>query len=195
MKKRTAVNPPIRPSWLADLLRDKGLWHNLLGALIGSGLAFGGAFTIFYIQEVRHAHQEQTLKREREKILLEGFERAFEGNSKILLLIVADQKHSPVSVNNLNLTFFESTAQMKYQELTNVGLAKKIDEVVFRLNSLEISIKNYQNIYFNPLSTGTKFLQTRGEILRKEIILNAVDTLKTIRPVMGEIKDELERFK
>jgi hypothetical protein len=84
---------------------------------------------------------------------------------------------------------------LKYQELTNVELAKKIDEVVFRLNSLESSIKNYQGIYFNPLSTSTKFLQTRGEVLRREIILNAVDTLKTIRPVMDEIKAELERLK
>lgn len=194
MKKRTDSRSSLWPFWLLDLLRDRGLWHNLAGALIGSSLAFGGAFTIFYIQEVRHAHQEQILKHEREKILLEGFERAFEGNSKILLLIT-DRQHAFVSVNNLNLTFFESTSQLKYQELTNVELAKKIDEVVFRLNSLESSIKNYQGIYFNPLSTSTKFLQTRGEVLRREIILNAVDTLKTIRPVMDEIKAELERLK
>jgi hypothetical protein len=92
------------------------------------------------------------------------------------------------------LTFFQSTSQLKYQELTNINLAKKIDEVVFRLNSLESSIKNYQSIYFNPLSGSTKFIQTRADVLKNDIVLNAMEMIKTIQPVSAEIKTELERF-
>src|SRR6185503_7859930 len=103
MKKEPRSRSRRTADWLAGHLRDKGLWHSVAGALIGSSLAFGSAFVIFYIQEVRHAHQEQAQRREREKILLEGFQRAFEGNSKILMLI-ADEHHAFISVNNLNLT-------------------------------------------------------------------------------------------
>jgi hypothetical protein len=175
---------------------DRGLWHAVVGAFIGGVIAFGAGLMVYQIQENKQVTREVEKKKEDKKILLQGFEKNLEANLELLKLL-SNPKDMYLLVNNLNLFFLQSTAQVKYQELDNMELAKEIDDVAFRLNSMEQDVKSYQAIYYNPLSTAgtrTNFLITRGEFLRRNILNDAAQEIKKTEPVLADVRKELKKM-
>jgi hypothetical protein len=178
-------------TWLQEQLADKGLWHSIVGAFIGGFMAIFAGLAVYTFQTMNQHSQELKIKTEQKRILLEGFKNSLEENINIMTGIV-DPKSPSIIINNLNLNYFQSTSQIKYETLGNVQLAKKIDDLNFRFNSLEQAIKNFQNIYYNPLTSVEKnFLKTRGRELRTGIILNTRHTLEIAISVLNDVDDQL----
>jgi hypothetical protein len=178
-------------NWFKEQLADKGLWHSIVGAFIGGFMAIFAGLAVYSFQTMHQHSQELKIKTEQRKILLEGFRNSLNDNIKILTGIV-DPKNPSIIMNNLNLNYFESASQIKYEALGNIQLAQEIDDLNFRLNSLEQAIKNFQNIYYNPMTAVDKtFLKTRGRELRTNIILGARQTLEIAVLVLKSVDDEL----
>jgi hypothetical protein len=176
MAKTKKTNTPFKlnQNWLQEQLADKGLWHSIVGAFIGGFLAIFAGLAVYSLQ-TRHQHnQEVKQKLEQKRILLEGIKKSLEDNIEIMNGIIQSKDGSSILLNNINLSYFQSTSQMKYQTLDNIALAQRIDDLIFKLSALEQAIKNIQNIYFNPLSTdNVKFMHTRGRSLFLNIIQNS----------------------
>jgi len=172
---------------------DKEFWYAILGALIGSGLAFWGGIKIFSIQTSRETAHEIEIKKINKINLLEGFKESIQGNIGLINDYLIPGRIDFV-INDLNLSYLQSTAQIKYQVLNNIELSKQIDSLTHKLNSLEQAIKNYQSVYYNPLSVvGTNFLSTRGEELRKSIVQASLSILKDMNGVLKTIDEELKK--
>jgi hypothetical protein len=63
------------------------------------------------------------------------------------------------------------------------------------LNSLEQDVRSYQSIFYNPLATaGSSFMATRGELLRRNIILDAASEIKRVIPVLTDVDNELKKI-
>jgi|GEM_PF-1901529 hypothetical protein len=188
--------PPTAPpkTWLQEQMADKGFWHSVIGAFVGGILAIFAGLTVYTIQAYnQHAH-ELKIKSEQERILLEGFKKSLEDNLKIMNGII-DVKNPTITMNNLNLNYFQSTSQIKYQTLTNIKLAEEIDDLTFRLNSLEQAVKNYQSIFFNPLNTMNKgFLKTTARDLHIDIILGGRQTMIIAGLVLKDVDAELDKL-
>jgi hypothetical protein len=188
----TAAVPP--KTWLQEQLADKGLWHSIVGAFIGGFMAIFAGLAVYTFQTVNQHAQELKMKNEQKRILLEGFRRSLVDNIKTMEAYV-DPKNLSIIVNNLNLTYFESTAQIKYQTLDNDKLSEEIDDLTFRLNSLEEATKNYQSIYFNPIgSVGTNFLNTTGKKLRLNIVLESKQSMINALLVLKDVNAELQNL-
>jgi len=187
--------PQITPkTWLQEQMADKGFWHSIIGAFIGGFLAIFAGLTVYTIQAYNQQVHELRIKSEQERILLEGFKKSLEDNLKIMSGII-DVKNPTITTNNLNLNYFESTSQIKYQTLTNIKLAEEIDDLTFRLNSMEQAVKNYQTIFFNPLKTADKnFLKTTGRDLHIEIVLGGRQTMIIAGLVLKDVDAELEKL-
>jgi hypothetical protein len=155
-------------------LADQGLCQSIAGAFIGGLLAIFAGLAVYSLQTLHQHHQEVKIKLEQKRILLEGLKKSLEDNIEIMNSIIQSKDGSTILLNNINLSYFQSTSQIKYQMLDNIQLAKKIDDLTFKMSALEQAIKNIQTIYFNPLSTdNTKFMHTRGRSLFLNIIQNA----------------------
>jgi hypothetical protein len=125
---------------------------------------------------------------------LEGFKKSLEDNLKIMSEII-NVKNPSITTNNLNLNYFQSTSQIKYQTLTNIKLAEEIDDLTFRLNSMEQAVKNYQSIFFNPLNTMNKsFLKTTARDLHIYIILGGRQTMIFAGLVLKDVDAELDKL-
>ncbi len=172
---------------------DRGLWHAVVGAFIGGVIAFSSGLMVYQLQEHKQANREIEQRKEDKIILLQGFEKNLESNLEILKLLSNPQGRA-LLVNNLNLFFLQSTAQVKYQVLENVELAQDLDNVAFRMNSLEQDVRSYQNLYFNPLSSSQSFFLTKGELLRHSIVEDAATELRKSEPVLQEVKAELKKM-
>ncbi|HTA77198.1 MAG TPA: hypothetical protein VK791_08570 [bacterium] len=175
MAKTKKTNNPFKlnKSWLQEQLADKGLWHSIVGAFIGGFLAIFAGLAIYSLQILHQHNQEIKVKVEQKRILLEGLKKSLEDNIEIMNSIIQSKDGSTILLNNINLSYFQSTSQMKYQTLDNIQLAKRIDDLTFKMSALEQAIKNIQTIYFNPMSTdNSKFMHTRGRSLFLNIIQN-----------------------
>ena len=201
MPRIKKVEPPPPPTpqmtpktWLQEQMADKGFWHSIIGAFIGGFLAIFAGLAVYTIQAYNQQVHELRIKSEQERILLEGFKKSLEDNLKIMSGII-DVKNPTITTNNLNLNYFESTSQIKYQTLTNIKLAEEIDDLTFRLNSMEQAVKNYQTIFFNPLKTADKnFLKTTGRDLHIEIVLGGRQTMIIAGLVLKDVDAELEKL-
>jgi hypothetical protein len=201
MPRIKKVEPPPPPApqmtpktWLQEQMADKGFWHSIIGAFIGGFLAIFAGLAVYTIQAYNQQVHELRIKSEQERILLEGFKKSLEDNLKIMSGII-DVKNPTITTNNLNLNYFESTSQIKYQTLTNIKLAEEIDDLTFRLNSMEQAVKNYQTIFFNPLKTADKnFLKTTGRDLHIEIVLGGRQTMIIAGLVLKDVDAELEKL-
>ena len=201
MPRIKKVEPPPPPApqmtpktWLQEQMADKGFWHSIIGAFIGGFLAIFAGLAVYTIQAYNQQVHELRIKSEQERILLEGFKKSLEDNLKIMSGII-DVKNLTITTNNLNLNYFESTSQIKYQTLTNIKLAEEIDDLTFRLNSMEQAVKNYQTIFFNPLKTADKnFLKTTGRDLHIEIVLGGRQTMIIAGLVLKDVDAELEKL-
>jgi len=197
--KKVEPPPPAAPqmapkTWLQEQMADKGFWHSIIGAFIGGFLAIFAGLTVYSIQAYNQHVQELRIKTEQKRIVLEGLKRALEDNLKTMGAFV-DPRNLSIIVNNLNLTYFESTSQMKYQILENDKLSEEIDDLTFRLNSLEQEAKNYQNIYFNPLTAANQhFINTTERNLRLNISLGTKQTAEIAILVLKDVNTELERL-
>ena len=187
--------PTVPPkTWLQEQLADKGLWHSIVGAFIGGFMAIFAGLAVYSFQTINQHTQEIKVKSEQKRILLEGLKRSLEDNIKTMGSYV-DPRNLSVIVNNLNLTYFESTSQIKYQILGNDKLSEEIDDLSFRLNSLEQEIKNYQNIYFNPLTAANQnFIHTTARNLRLTISLGTKQTGGIAILVLKDVNTELEKL-
>ena len=180
--------------WFKEQLADNGLWHTIIGAFIGGFLAIFAGLAVYSFQTYHQHTQELKIKTEQERILLEGFKKSLEDNLKIMEGM-ADPRNRSINMNNLNLNYFQSTSQIKYQTLTNIKLAEEIDDLTFRLNSLEQAVRNYQGILFNPLSAANKgFVNTTVRDLRLNIILGAKQTLLIGSLVLKDVDAALEQL-
>ena len=201
MPRIKKVEPPPPPApqmtpktWLQEQMADKGFLHSIIGAFIGGFLAIFAGLAVYTIQAYNQQVHELRIKSEQERILLEGFKKSLEDNLKIMSGII-DVKNPTITTNNLNLNYFESTSQIKYQTLTNIKLAEEIDDLTFRLNSMEQAVKNYQTIFFNPLKTADKnFLKTTGRDLHIEIVLGGRQTMIIAGLVLKDVDAELEKL-
>lgn len=194
MAKTKKINTPFKldKSWFQEQLADKGLWHSIVGAFIGGFMAIFAGLAVYSFQAIHQHHEELRVKHEEKRILLSGFKNTLEENIKILTGI-GDPKNTAIIINNLNLNYFQSTSQVKYETLENIQLSQEIDDLTFRLNSLEQAIKNFQSIYYNPLTSVEKnFLKTRGRELHTNIILGAQQTLAIAINVLKDVDAELE---
>ena len=192
----TVPPPPAAPpkTWLQEQMADKGFWHSIIGAFIGGFLAIFAGLMVYSIQAYNQQVHELRIKNEQERILLEGFKKSLEDNLKIMVGII-DLKNPTITMNNLNLNYFQSTSQIKYQTLTNIKLAEEIDDLTFRLNSLEQAVKNYQSIFFNPLNTVNKnFLRTTGRDLHMSTVMGARQTMIITGLVLKDVDNELEKL-
>ncbi len=175
-------------------MADKGFWHSIIGAFIGGFLAIFAGLTVYSIQAYNQHVQELKIKTEQKRIVLEGLKRSLEDNIKTMSSFV-DPRNLSIIVNNLNLTYFESTSQIKYQILENDKLSEEIDDLTFRLNSLEQEAKNYQNIYFNPLTAANQhFINTTERNLRLNISLGTKQTGEIAILVLKDVNTELEKL-
>ena len=194
MAKTKKTNTPFKlnKSWLQEQLADKGLWHSIVGAFIGGFLAIFAGLAIYSLQTLHQHNQEVKQKLEQKRILLEGFKKSLEDNIEIMNGIIQSKDGSSILLNNINLNYFQSTSQLKYQTLDNIELAQRIDDLTFKLSALEQAIKNIQGIYFNPLSTdNTKFMHTRGRNLLLNIIQNAGRIILVANEDLNLINTEL----
>jgi hypothetical protein len=188
----TAAAPP--KTWLQEQLADKGLWHSIVGAFIGGFMAIFAGLAVYSFQTMNQHSQELRIKNEQKRIILEGLKRALEDNIKTMGSYL-DPRNPSIIVNNLNLTYFESTAQIKYQILGNDKLSEEIDDLGFKLNSLEQETKNYQNIYFNPLTAANQhFINTTARDLRLNISLHTKQTGEIALLVLKDVNNELEKL-
>lgn len=188
--------PPAAPpkTWLQEQLADKGLWHSIVGAFIGGFMAIFAGLAVYSFQTMNQHAQELRIKSEQKRIILEGLKRALEDNIKTMNAYL-DPRNPSIIVNNLNLTYFESTSQIKYQILGNDKLSEEIDDLSFRLNSLEQETKNYQSIYFNPLTAANQhFINTTARNLRLNISLGTKQTGEIAILVLKDVNTELEKL-
>jgi hypothetical protein len=202
IKKETLLSTTPAPTappqsfkeWLKAELNDKGFRHSVTGAFIGGILAIFAGLAVFTLQTINQHHQELKIQTQQRRILLQGFKNSLEDNMTILIGIM-DPKSPSIIVNNVNMNYFQSTAQLKYTALNNIKLATAIDDLTFKLNSLEQAIKNFQSIYYNPLTeTDKKFLATRGRDLRTSIIVGAKQALGFANVLLTEINKELAQM-
>jgi hypothetical protein len=196
IKKVELPPTPAVPSktWLQEQLADKGLWHSIVGAFIGGFMAIFAGLAVYSFQTMNQHTQELRVKSEQKRIILEGLKRALEDNIKTMSSYL-DPRNPSIIVNNLNLTYFESTAQIKYQILGNDKLSEEIDDLDFKLNSLEQETKNYQNIYFNPLTAANQhFIKTTERDLRLNISLHTKQTGEIAILVLKDVNAELEKI-
>ena len=197
-KIKKAASPISFKNLLKAELSDKGLRHSIIGAFIGGFLAIYAGLMVYSIQTYNQHVHEIRVKNEQKRILLEGFKRALQDNIKMMNGLVDFKNHITMSpmilVNNLNLNYFQSTSQIKYQTLTNIQLAEEIDDLTFRLNSLEQAVKNYQSIFFNPLNSVNKnFMKTTTHDLHLNIILGARQTMIIAGLVLKDVENELDK--
>jgi hypothetical protein len=186
------ATPP--KTWLQEQLADKGLWHSIVGAFIGGFMAIFAGLAVYSFQTMNQHAQELRVKNEQKRIILEGLKRALEDNIKTMNAYL-DPRNPSIIVNNLNLTYFESTSQIKYQILGNDKLSEEIDDLSFRLNSLEEETKNYQSIYFNPLTAANqRFINTTARDLRLNISLGTKQTGEIAILVLKDVNTELENL-
>jgi hypothetical protein len=187
--------PAVPPkTWLQEQLADKGLWHSIVCAFIGGFMAIFAGLTVYSFQTMNQHAQELRVKSEQKRILLEGLKRSLEDNIKTMNAYL-DPRNLSIIVNNLNLTYFESTSQIKYQILGNDKLSEEIDDLSFRLNSLEQEAKNYQSIYFNPLTAANQhFINTTARSLRLNISLGTKQTGEIAILVLKDVNTELEKL-
>jgi hypothetical protein len=181
------------PKFLLDFFTDRGFWHAVMGAFIGGIIAFSSGLMVYQLQEHKQENRATEQRKQDKIILLRGFEKNLMSNLEILKLL-SNPQGKALLVNNLNLFFLQSTTQIKYQDLENVQLAKDLDDVAFRLNSLEQDVRSYQNLYFNPLSSSQSFFLTKGELLRRSIVDDSTAELKKSIPVLLEVEEELKRM-
>jgi len=181
------------PGFILDFFTDRGFWHAVVGAFIGGIIAFSSGLMVYQLQEHKQEDRAIEQRKEEKVILLRGFEKNLQSNLEILQLL-GNPQGKALLVNNLNLFFLESTTQIKYQELDNVGLAKELDDVAFRLNSLEQDVRSYQNLYFNPLSSSQSFFLTKGEVLRRSIVEDSIAEIKKTAPVLLAVREELKKM-
>ena len=198
-KAKKAVTPISVKIWLTEQLSDKGLRHSIIGAFIGGFLAIFAGLMVYSIQTYNQHVHEVRIKNEEKRILLEGFKRSLQDNIKIMDGLVDFKNHAAMNplivVNNLNLNYFQSTSQIKYETLENIKLAEEIDDLTFRMNSLEQAIKNLQGIYFNPLSSVDKnFLKTKGRELQMFISVGTGETLVAANTVLKDVLTELVKL-
>ena len=188
-KKAVSIN-----QWIKEQLADKGLWHTIIGAFIGGFLAIFAGLAVYSFQTMHQHTLELKIKTEQKQILLEGLKKSLEDNIKTMEGII-DPKSGGIVINNVNLSYFQSTSQLKYQTLDNTKLAEEIDDLTFRLNSLEQAVKNFQNIYFNPLSaSGSNFMNTRGKELRLNIVLATRQTIVIAGLVLKDVDAALDKL-
>ncbi len=192
MAQKSAKKTPVED--VIHFFSDRGLWHAVVGAFIGGFIAVGAGLMVYQIQENKQLNRDIEKRKQDKIILLRGFENNLGANLEMLHLLSNPTGHD-LLVNNLNLFFLESTTQVKYQELDDYELAKELDDVAFRLNSLEQDVHSYQNIYFNPLaSSQSAFFQTRGELLRRSIVQDAAGEVKKTIPVLEDVRKELQKM-
>ncbi len=196
MPKPKKITPlKLNKTWLQEQLADKGLWHSIVGAFIGGFLAIFAGLAVYSLQTLHQHNQEIKVKLEQKRILLEGLKKSLEDNIEIMNSIIQSKDGSTILLNNINLSYFQSTSQIKYQMLDNIVLAKRIDDLTFKMSALEQAIKNIQTIYFNPLSTdNTKFMHTRGRSLFLNIIQNAGRIILVANEDLTMVNSELENL-
>jgi hypothetical protein len=189
-----SIQPAAPKTWLQEQMADKGFWHSIIGAFIGGFLAIFAGLTVYSIQAYNQHVQELKIKNEQKRIVLEGLKRSLEDNIKTMSSFL-DPRNLSIIVNNLNLTYFESTSQIKYQILEDDKLSEEIDDLTFQLNSLEQEARNYQNIYFNPLTAANQhFINTTERNLRLNISLGTKQTAVKAILVLKDVDNELEKL-
>jgi hypothetical protein len=154
--------------------------HSLRDSLLAT---FFGGFLGVILGICATQWHENNLKKDERRTLLESSEKSIDENIEIMGAIV-DLKKDFLLINNLNSVFLESTSRARYEVLDDISLSENIDRFVFRLNSLEQGIRNYQGMYYNPFYNSDKKYLRKAEKLKMEIIDNAklsIDDAKLLR--------------
>lgn len=139
--------------WLVDLF-DKSMVQNLLSTLIGAGL--GATFGIPAGLAIER-RKSMSQRKERANTLKTGLKSALAAN-KVLIDSIKEQYkplYTPTNWTNVDLTFLQSTASLRYETIDDPVLNRSIDETFHRLKSLHSDVQQLLGLlHSNSMTLG-----------------------------------------